>query len=62
MKLKFNYNIYMGCVSNKKNIKVNTQIYLDKITLGTNISNQYFSPDLTMFQKRHFIIIMIFKI
>ncbi len=35
-------------------MKVNSQIHLDKITLGTNISNQYFSHDLTNVSKTTF--------
>jgi hypothetical protein len=36
----------MGCVSNKKYVKINTQIHSDKIILETNISNPYFFANL----------------
>ena len=44
----------MGCVSNKKYVKVNSQIHLDKITLGTNISNTYFFANLKNVSKMTF--------
>ena len=40
----------MGCVSNKKYVKINTQIHSDKIILETNISNPYFFANLKNIQ------------